>query len=705
MLKKDTLEKIYAGFLGMNVGIRLGAPVEPTIWTYERIRDTYGDITGYVKEYKNFAADDDANGPVFFIRALYDACKNAPDTPLEPWQVGEAWLNYSREGKGMFWWGGYGVSTEHTAYLNLINGIPAPDSGSMAVNGRTEAEQIGGQIFIDTFGLVWPGNPDMAVRYGEAAARVSHDGAGVHGARFFTAAIAKAFVCDDIKEITAAALEYLPEDCQYRQVAEAVWACYRSNPSDFRVCRQMLEERFGYDKYPGVCHMIPNAGVCILSMLYGEGDFARTVEIATMCGWDTDCNAGNVGTVLGVLCGLSGIPAHYREPINDGIVLSSISGYLNNLDIPTFSKELYTLACRLAKETPDPAVRLPVPGEVHLDFELPGSTHNIRVSDPFLCGIENCEGEHFTGGRSLKILMDRLVRGDTCKIFYKPYYNRADFSDERYSPVFSPTVYSGQQVSIRLKLELLNGNEAPFVAPYVRLANSGKELIQGLTRLVEGEWAMLSFIVPDSEGDLIDQVGFVLEGASPGKAKTLGFLYMDDFSITGDYRQNITLAKQKKNFGELSPFSTNHGATNLEDGLLVRQSVGFCEAYTGNYYAKDSSIECDVTPLYGNSHLLAVRTKGAREGYFGGLSEPGKVALYRQRVGEIQKLAETDYQWETGQRCHLKLSAAGETLTLTVDGVDCLSATDDSCGYGMVGLARLETGRTGYGDFTITGRV
>ena len=78
------LEKVYAGFLGMNIGIRLGAPVEPTIWTYERIQKTYGEITGYVKDFKNFAADDDANGPVFFLRALMD---DAIDRPLEPGHV------------------------------------------------------------------------------------------------------------------------------------------------------------------------------------------------------------------------------------------------------------------------------------------------------------------------------------------------------------------------------------------------------------------------------------------------------------------------------------------------------------------------------------------------------------------------------------------------------------------------------------------
>ena len=66
-------DKTYAGLLGKNIGIRLGAPVEPTIWTYERIRRFYGEIEGYVKPFINFAADDDINGPFYFLRALDDA--------------------------------------------------------------------------------------------------------------------------------------------------------------------------------------------------------------------------------------------------------------------------------------------------------------------------------------------------------------------------------------------------------------------------------------------------------------------------------------------------------------------------------------------------------------------------------------------------------------------------------------------------------
>lgn len=125
------LERIYAGFLGMNAGIRLGAPIEPQAWDVDLIHRFYGDIRGYVKNYKNFAADDDVNGPVYFLRGMLD---NGVTREPTPQAVGEAWLNYARDGIGLYWWGGDGISTEHTAYNNLKKGIPAP---SPALSSRT----------------------------------------------------------------------------------------------------------------------------------------------------------------------------------------------------------------------------------------------------------------------------------------------------------------------------------------------------------------------------------------------------------------------------------------------------------------------------------------------------------------------------------------------------------------------------------------
>lgn len=698
MILESYLEKVYSGITGMNIGIRLGAPVEPTIWTYERIRDTYGDITDYVKEYKNFAADDDANGPVYFLRALRD---DARDRELVPQDVANAWLNYAREGVGMFWWGGYGVSTEHTAYLNLKNGIPAPRSGSALQNGSVLAEQIGGQIFIDTWGLCWPGNPGKAAEYGSIAASVSHDGEGLNGARFFCACIAEAFVSRDIEHIIETGLGQIPADSTYASVARAVIQFYKRHPDDFRACHEMLMRDWGYDKYKGVCHIIPNAGVCILAMMYGRGSFARTVEIAAMCGWDTDCNAGNVGTVLGVMCGTDGLPAHYREPVNDGLVLSGISGYLNILDIPSFAKEVALLGYQVNRETPPEELKQSIcDGELRFDFELPGSTHNMRLSDPFYCRAFHSRERAYKGTGSLKVVVDRMSRGDQCKLYYKPFYRRDEFSDERYSPVFSPTVYSGQKVSMQIYLEQWNGWERPGVAPYIRTMSDKKDHLQGYIQLKDGGWTEVSFIIPDTEGDLIDEVGVVIEGYSPSKSKTLGAIYLDEFSVGGDSCYTISMGKQRKEFGTVTPFSVDHGAWETDEGRLSLMRCGEAFAYAGNYYAKDCRVRTEVTPVCGSSHLILIRAQGAMRGYAVGFSEEGKAAVYKNDFGFV-RLAETDFQWEFGHTYELQAEAEGGQIRLLIDGTEALKVRDDSYAYGMYGCGSLTMGRTLFGDFSV----
>jgi len=690
------LEKLYSGFLGMNIGIRLGAPVEPTIWSYERIQSTYGEITDYVKEYKNFAADDDVNGPVFFLRALYD---DALNRPLEPQDVARAWLNYAREGVGMFWWGGYGRSTEHTAYLNLKKGIPAPQSGSIQQNGKIIAEQIGGQIFIDTWGLVNPCNPSRAADYGAAAASVSHDGEGVYGARFFCACIAKAFETSDINVIISTGLNEIPKDSTYRKVSDAVSEFHSNNPKDWRSCYQMLLNDWGYDKFGGVCHIIPNAGVCILSMLYGDGNFSRTIEIATMCGWDTDCNAGNVGTVLGVANGLAGIPDHYRTPINDGLVLSGISGYLNILDVPTYSKEIALLGYRLVGENAPEELRIN-PREIHFDFELPGSTHNLRISDSFLCRISHSTKHAYEGTGSLEILLDRMVRGDQCKLFYKPFYCRDMFSDERYSPVFTPTAYPGQKVSMKLFLDQWTGSETPGIAPYVRTSSDKKEYLQGYIKLVQNQWIDVEFIIPEVSGDLIDEVGIVIEGYTHGGAKTLGMIYMDEFYISGNSNYSIAISKQLTEFGSITPFSVDHGAWSKENNGLFLMCYEPSFAYAGNYYSDDYSVTTTITPDNGTSHLLLVRAQGAMRCYAGGLSEDGTLSIYKNDFG-WKELVNCEYEWQLGKTYGITMTAKGNKITLALNDKEILTIEDNDYAYGMFGCGSLSIGRVSFGDFRI----
>jgi len=151
------MERVYAGVLGKIIGVYLGRPFEG--WHYEPIMEHLGEINYYMHE--RFGAplivpDDDISGTFVFLRALPDF-GNSPD--ISAGQIGETWLNYLIEGRTVLWWGGLGNSTEHTAYLRLKSGIPAPMSGSIATNGKVVAEQIGSQSFIDGWGLVSPGDP------------------------------------------------------------------------------------------------------------------------------------------------------------------------------------------------------------------------------------------------------------------------------------------------------------------------------------------------------------------------------------------------------------------------------------------------------------------------------------------------------------------------------------------------------------------
>ncbi|MBI9102411.1 MAG: ADP-ribosylglycohydrolase family protein [Spirochaetales bacterium] len=691
---KEYLEKVYGGVLGKCAGVRLGAPVEPTIWTYERIQNTYGDITGYVKEYKNFAADDDVNGPVFFIRSLLDY-----PPPLTAEKVGRTWVNYTREGIGFYWWGGYGRSTEHTAYLNLKSGLKAPASGSGEVNGYTVAEQIGGQIFIDSWGWVFPEDPDKAAQHAELAASVGHDRNGIYGGIFIAVCVSLAFSMTNPSEIIEKALNYIPVDSEYARVVKAVRAFSHKTPDDWRACREFLESDFGYDKYPGVCHIIPNAGVCALALYYGKGDFARTIEIATMCGWDTDCNAGNVGAILGVIAGPNGVPDRYRRPINDFHAASSISGGLNCLDLPTVSRELAVLGLRQAgKDIPADLAKGTFSDDIFLDFSLAGSTCGIRTSSDFLAPVAPGELLHSEPG--LNILLDRLVRGDTARIFYKPYYRREDFDDERYRPTFTPGIYPGQVLTIKGRVERMSGQRIA-IAPYVRDSGSKEVFNDGYIFPEPGESFIFRWEVPEVSFG-VDEAGVLVTNFDA--QKYLGNLILDELTVTGPRKFHVDFGEETEEFEGLSRCSAVGGAWSIEEGALSVITREDFKLFSGPYYSRDSRISLRLIPDYGFSHLTAFRSRGAELGYFFGLHGENRAALIKVDGG-IETLAEVDFPWSFGKEYLLSVSIQDKPEENPVDGaagIECsingkqvLSYTDEAAHpYGMAGAGKLGGGRT-----------
>ncbi len=698
MIPKDYLERLYAGWLAKIIGIRLGAPIEG--WTYQKIKDIYGDLRHYPVDYKEFAADDDSNGPLFFLRALDDL---KPGAELTAQDVGEALLNYAPFEHGFFWWGGYGVSTEHTAYLNLRNGIRAPRSGSIEQNGAMVAEQIGGQIFIDTWGLVAPGNPELAARYAEQAASVTHGGNGVYGGIFVAVAISLAFVERDVKKIIDRALGYIPKDCEYARVVKAVESYYAKNPGDWRACFQYIFDNFGYDKYPGNCHIIPNIAVMILSLLYGEGDFSDTINICNMCGWDTDCNVGNVATIMGVVCGIEGIADEWIGPVHDLLVCSSCVGSLNIMDVPYGASYIAMLAYRVAGE--------PIPGiwkeliENRIDschFEYPKSTHSMRariepsrrIASADECTLTNSDEFAFTGKRSLKMhAMPVSPEGGKICLYKQTHYQPKHFHNSRYDPCFSPVLYPGQTIHGAAYIPAYSAKA--YVRLYAREQRTGEEFLGERVLLETGRWHEMCFKLPPLPGGLLDEAGFMFEMAGEHGMRPQDFTaFVDDLYWDGkpDYSvefKNETTEVWTGLHLEVSQFTKVKGLMYLEDGQLNLSCSDFAEAYTGRYDWTDYTAEFRLTPVVGGCHMVNVRVQGAIRSYAVCLAEGGKIQLLKNDNG-YKLLAEAALTWRCGQEYTVTVSARGNRVEAECAGAR-ISHVDADNPYlkGSVGVSVL----------------
>lgn len=708
-MKREYIEKIYSGWLAKIIGIRYGAPIEG--WTYEKIRNIFGDfLPDYPAEYRNFAADDDSNGPWFFLRALEDSGVCGPDgqkRELKPEDVAAALINYAPFEHGFFWWGGYGVSTEHTAYLNLRNGIPAPESGSIAQNGSVMAEQIGGQIFSDTWGLVNPGKPERAARMARAAASVTHDGDGLNGAAFVAASISAAFEEDDIRSIMETGLSFVEKGSRYEEVIRAVMEFYDSHEKEgeaWRDCFRFVQEHYGYDRYPGICHIIPNIGVMALSLLYGGGDFDRTLEICNLCGWDTDCNVGNVACILGTALGISAIGQKWRKPVGDLLISSSVMGYYNIQDIPASASYIVRLAYALDGEEPEGEWSRILKEELLCHFEYPGSTHAMRLraeadgrGTEKHFHMENTEEEAASGSRSLKFTAASMEPGENLYLYRRTYYRPEDFSDSRYDPAFSPVLYPGQTISG--KVFLPEYSRPALVSLYARDLRTGTVCESEPVFLGLGQWKELSFRIPAGTDALLGEAGFCFRmvGRALEKFEFTGMA--DEFLFSGPADYAVDCGREEEEVWpgghrEISQFTRLKGNAWLEGGCLHLSCADFGEMYTGGGNWKDYEAEFTLVPIKGEFHGAHVRVQGGARSLAAALLSGGRLGLVKSRTdgSGYEVLAETEFDWKEGQDTKILVRTEGDRISVrAVSGREqaelCLDHGAGAYSRGCVGIS------------------
>jgi len=686
-LPRDYTERVYAGVLGKLIGVYLGRPFEG--WRYDQIMQGLGEINYYVHEQRGvplIVTDDDISGTFTFLRALPDY-GNSRD--LMPAQIGQTWLNYIIEERTILWWGGLGNSTEHTAYLRLKQGIPAPRSGSIELNGKVVAEQIGAQIFIDGWAMVAPGDPELAADLARRAASVSHDGEAIHGAQVLAAMEAQAFVESDIQRLIDVGLSVIPQDCLIRRLIGDIREWHAGEP-DWRVAREKIAAHYGYDKYGGNCHMVPNHGLIIHSLLYGEDDFQKSLMIVNTSGWDTDCNSGNVGCLLGIKNGLAGIESgpDFRGPVADRLYLPTADGGRAISDAVTESYHVVNSGRALAGEAP----LAPKQG-ARFHFELPGSVQGFRPDESVeargVLRLENVAGHSETGSRSLALRYQGLATGRVARAgspVFIPSKEVGEYFEKRgYALLAAPALYPGQTLHAAVSADAANPDPVRcnlylrrYTAP-----DDALELVRGpQVTLQPGASHTFAWPIEGKGCEPIAEVGLEIHSA----ARTEGRLYLDYLSWDGTPDVVFSRPGPGGRQQRWAPGAQmwrrawvkgvdGHDAWRPE-AFRVVQNTGRGLLSTGTRQWTDYAASSVLTMHLATAAGIAVRVQGMRRYYALLLCNDGKARLVKALDGDTV-LAEAEFPWVFGGSYGFRLAASGSHIEASIDGRP-LFAVDDT---------------------------
>jgi ADP-ribosylglycohydrolase len=702
-VQKDYLERVYAGVLGKIIGVYLGRPFEG--WSYERLTSNFGAVWYYVHDRLGkplIVTDDDISGTFTFLRALED---NGYPAKLLSRDIGRSWLNYLIDGRTVLWWGGMGNSTEHTAYLRLARGIEAPRSGSEELNGKVVAEQIGAQIFVDGWAMVCPGDPERAAALAEEAARVSHDGEAVYGARVIAAMEALAFVESDRSRLLDDACRLIPSDSVIARLIADLRE-WRAAEPDWREARKRLEARYGYDRYGGNCHMVPNHGLIILALLYGDDDFQKSQMIVNTSGWDTDCNAGNLGCLMGIKNGLAGLEAgpDWRGPVADRIYMPTADGGRCITDAATEAVHIANAGRALAG-----LGALHPKGGARYHFELEGSVQGFRVESPSreTVSLENVSGHSRSGSRSLAIRYSHLAVARPARAgvaTFIPEESADPATAGGYGLLASPTLFTGQALRVRLEHDAGSDREvecALYLRSY-RPQSPGVDatlLSRGpARRLPPGGSAVISWTVPDYEGQPIVEVGVELCGEGGSR----GVVYLDELHWEGT--PSVTLGRPQGG-GAMWRRAWVDGADHFqitEEPYRLIQDRGRGLVMQGTRQWRDYRVEAEVTPHLAEAAGIAARVQGMRRYYALLVTRNGSLRLVRV-IHDETVLAEAARGFELGERHRLALELRGEQIAAFLDGGELFRVTDPGSPLrgGAVGLV-CEEGRMASGAVTVS---
>jgi hypothetical protein len=301
-LSRAVLEdKVRGGWAGQMIGVSFGAPTE----FKSNGRIIAEEIAWLPGQVKNAIDQDD-----LYVEMTFAEVMDRFGLEATTEQYGE-----------MFKDSKYNLWHANAAARRLLNrGIKAPQSGEPRWNAH--ANDIDFQIESDFIGLMCPGLPREANKYADRVGRVMNYGDGLYGGMFFSGMYAAAFFESDPRKVVEAGLRSIPEASGYAKVIRDVLAGHARYPKDWKKTWQLVTDAWDKDDPcpDGALSAFNidarlNGAFVALGLLYGAGDFAKTLDVATRAGQDSDCNPSSALGVLGVILGYERIPDLWKSGI------------------------------------------------------------------------------------------------------------------------------------------------------------------------------------------------------------------------------------------------------------------------------------------------------------------------------------------------------------------------------------------------------
>lgn len=373
----ELMNKIKGGWAGQTIGVTYGGPTEfryQSKMIPDEVQVPWGDADYVLNTMtKSPGLYDDIYMDLTFVEVFE---RLGVDAPVDSLAMAFAHAGYP------LW------HANQAARYNILNGIMPPQSGHWRYNPH--ADDIDYQIEADYAGLMAPAMPNTASDISDKVGHIMNYGDGWYGGVYMGAMYSIAFASDNIEFIVTEALKTIPAESKFYRCMNDVIECWRANPDDWRVAWDMLDKKWNEDIACSEGALRPfnidatiNSAYVIIGLLYGEGDFGRTLDISMRCGQDSDCNPASAGGILGTAIGYDNIPEEWLAPLRkaEDVKFAYTNSSLNDTYRMSYSHALQLIEREGGKVSVDKIViKCQQPEAVRLEQSFPNLKPRERVN-------------------------------------------------------------------------------------------------------------------------------------------------------------------------------------------------------------------------------------------------------------------------------------------------------------------------------------